>query len=227
MKAGRLAEQDRTYFVLADLDPIESAAAAELGFEPLGAHLVKAFPKDAPDLEQAYEGFRRCAPEMLRQTAGLEPVPWEEALATFLQAVRHRELSWWLAGSAALAVRGLAVTPRDIDVITDGDGARALGDLLGPHLVEPVVHNDGWIAEWWGRGFPGARLEWVGNVRPGVDLPEPVDYGLAAAAQLERVVWRGDQIQVPPLRLQLAVAYRRRLSGRARLIEAALDPPPS
>lgn len=222
MRAGRQVAEGRVYFVLAGLDPVERAAAGELGFEPFGAELARPFATDAPDLEQAYDGFRRCALPMLRQTAGLEPVPWEDALVTFLEAVRHRKPAWWLAGSAALAVRGLGVRPRDIDIITDGSGARALGELLAPHLVEPVVHNEGWVAGWWGRAFPGARLEWVGDVRTGVDEPEPVDYGPAAAARLEQVTWRGHRIQVPPLDLQLAVANRRGLTGRARLIEAAL-----
>lgn len=222
MRTSRLDADGRTYFVLADLDPVERAAARELAFEDLDGELAKAFPRDARYLDEAYDGFRRCATAMLRQTAGLDRVPWEEALAAFLEVVRHREVRWWLAGSAALAVRGLAVAPRDIDVITDGPGARALGGLLAPHMVEPVVQNDGWIAEWWGRAFPGARLEWLGDVRPGMDQPEPLDYGPAAAARLDRVTWRGYQIGVPPLRLQLAVAHRRGLADRAQLIEAAM-----
>jgi hypothetical protein len=88
--------------------------------------------------------------------------------------------------------------------------------------VEPVVHNDGWIAEWWGRALPGARVEWVGDVRPVVDDPEPVDYGSVAAAQLDRVTWHGHVIRVPSLQLQLAVTRRRGLAERVRLIESAI-----
>ena len=222
MRTRRLDTASRTYFVLADLDPLEREAARDLAFEDLDGEMAKAFPRDAPDIDGAYDNFRRCANALLRQTAGLDPVPWEDALVTFLELVRDRDVRWWLAGSAALAVRGLAVSPRDIDVIVDGQGARALGELLAPHVVEPVVHNDGWIAEWWGRAFPGARLEWVGDVRPVVDEPEPVDYGPVAAARLDHVTWRGHVIRLPPLRLQLAVTRRRGLADRVRLIEAAL-----
>lgn len=57
-----------------------------------------------------------------------------------------------------------------------------------------------------------------------MDEPEPVDYGPAAASRLEHVTWRGHRIAVPPLDLQLAVANRRGLADRARLIEAAIRP---
>jgi hypothetical protein len=127
--------------VLTDLDPVEGRAARELGFEDLEGELAKAFPRDAPCLDEAYDGFRRCPTAMLQQTDGLAPVAWEEPLSAFPEAVLYREVRWWLAGSAALAVRGLAVAPRDIDVVTDGPGASALGELLASHLVEPVVRS--------------------------------------------------------------------------------------
>lgn len=222
MRTNRLDTDRQTYFVLEDLDPAEREAARELAFADLGGEMAKAFPRDAPHLDEVYDNFRRCANAMLRQTAGRDPVPWEAALATILGLVRDQDVYWWLAGSAALAVRGLAVTPRDIDLIVDGRGARALGELLAPHMVEPVVHSDGWIAEWWGRAFPGARVEWVGDVRPVVDNPEPVDYGPVAAAQLDHITWHDHVIRLSPLHLQLAVTRRRGLADRVRLIEAAI-----
>jgi hypothetical protein len=116
---------------------------------------------------------------MLRQTAaGL--VPWEEALLIFLDRVDR--VDWWLAGSGALAVRGIDISPRDLDVITDAAGAQRLGELLADALVEPVCASEGWIARWWGRAFLGARVEWVAEVASSVDDPDPVDFGPTAAA---------------------------------------------
>ena len=65
----------------------------------------------------------------------------------------------------------------------------------------------------------GARVEWVGGVGPAADEPQPTDFGLAAAARLEVVPWRGWQIRVPPLDLQRAVSLRRALHDRVRLID--------
>ena len=223
MRASRVDDGRRVYFLLSELDPAEWEAGRELAYNEVDAGLAKVFADDAPGLNLASEGFVRYARSMVRQTAGLEPVPWEAALSAFMALVRGHDVNWWLAGSTALAARGLAVVPRDIDVITNGDGAQALQELLAEHLVEPLVRNENWIAEWWGRAFLGARVEWVGGVRSGVDLPSPADFGPIAEARLEAVTWRGKTLQVPPLDLQLAVARRRGLTRRVVVIQEALD----
>jgi hypothetical protein len=103
-------------------------------------------------------------------------------------------------------------------VITDAAGAQRLGELLVDALVEPVFLSDGWVARWWGRAFLGARVEWVADVASSVDEPDPVDFGPVAAANLEGVRWRGHDLLVPPLELQLAVAERRGLNERVEAI---------
>jgi hypothetical protein len=81
--------------------------------------------------------------EMLRQKAGGVPVPWERTLLAFLEIVEGQELDWWLCGSAALAVRGLAVSPNDVDLNVAETSALRLGELLADCLVEPVQRARG------------------------------------------------------------------------------------
>jgi hypothetical protein len=207
-------------FVLTAVEPELHEAAIALGFARDGEAFVRSFPEDACWLEESWPNFVDHAPTMLRQTAaGL--VPWDEALLVFLDRVDR--VDWWLAGSAALAVRCIDVSPRDVDVITDVAGAQRLGELLADALVEPVCACEGWIARWWGRAFLGARVEWVADVAFSVDDPDPVDFGPTAAASLERVRWRGYELQVPPLELQLAVAGRRGLTDRVAAIHSHLS----
>jgi hypothetical protein len=203
-------------FVLRAVEPELHAAALALGFARDGEAFVRTFPEDACWLEEVWPNFVDHALTMLRQTAA-GSVPWDEALLIFLDRVDR--VDWWLAGSGALAVRGVDVSPRDLDVITDAAGAQRLGELLGDALVEPVCAGEGWIARWWGRAFLGARVEWVGDVSSSVDHPEPVDFGPTAADSLQRVRWRGHELRVPPLELQLAVAERRGLSDRVAAIQ--------
>src|SRR5205823_13602883 len=113
-------------------------------------------------------------------------------------------------GSAARAVRGARVEPRDLDLISDAGGAERLADALADVLVEPVV-DGGWLGERWLRAFAGARIECVGGVHPDADAGRPSDYGPVAAAGLETVEWRGNLLRVPPLELQLQVSERRGL----------------
>ena len=209
-------ERRRGTFLLTEVEPELRGAATALGFVHEGDAFVRTFPEDARWLEEAWQNFVLHAATMLQQ-AGEGVVPWREALLAFLDRVDG--VDWWLAGSGALAVRGVDVSPRDLDVVTDARGAQRLGELLADRLVEPVFASEGWVARWWGRAFLGARVEWVADVAASVDDPHPVDFGPTAAANLERVRWRGYDLRVPPLALQLAVAERRGLTDRVEAIQ--------
>ncbi len=214
-------QDGRIGFTLRNVPATYLGAVANLGFAELGrddAHVRWLVP-DAEGVDEALARFRGVAERMVRQAAGLEEVPWEEALLQLLDLVADSGIAWWLGGSAALAVRGVDVSPRDLDLITDRDGARELGQVLRGHLVEPCGPIDGWIGAWWGRAFLGARVEWVGEVRPQVDEPEPTDFGPTAAGRLEPVMWRGYRILVPPVELSRAVAVRRWLRERVAAID--------
>jgi hypothetical protein len=202
-------------FVLRSVEPELHEAAIALGFARDGDAFVRTFPDDARWLQEAWQNFVHHAATMLRQTAAGR-APWDGALLVFLDRVDR--VDWWLAGSGALAVRGADISPRDLDVITDAAGAERLGELLADSLVEPVFAREGWSARWWGRAFLGARVEWVADVACSVDDPDPVDFGPTAAAGLETVRWRGYELKVPSLELQLAVAERRGLSDRVAAI---------
>lgn len=208
---------------LEELEPVYQQAARDLAFAEEGVQFVRRFPV-ADGASGAGVGERFCAhaETLLRQTARLSPVPWQQALEAWLGQLEGQSVFWWLGGSAALAVRGLAVQPRDFDIITDDAGAHRLGELLKEQLIEPVMPVEGWICRWFGRAWLHARFEWVGGVTAEADEPEPSDFGPAAARQLERVNWRGHTLLVPPLALQLIVSERRGLAERAALIHAAM-----
>jgi len=159
---------------------------------------------------------------MVLQAARVRPAPWEAALDDVLRRTDGSGVDWWLGGSAALAVQGVAVQPRDIDLVADAAGALRLGELLEDALVEPVAPVVDWVCEWFGRAFVGARVEWVGGVRARADKPELGDFGAAAQRSLETVVWRGHRLRVAPLALQLAVTERRGLAKRADAIRSVL-----
>ncbi len=219
MKTIYTTVDGRPCFVIVELDPRYQTGAGGLGFTPSEEGLVRFFPDNLPNMEQIHATFERYGEAMIIQAAGLCPVPWEQALLAFLSAIAGQPINWWLVGSAALAVRGIDVAPQDLDIVTDGAGAQRLGELLMDYLVEPVVNcGNVWISDWWGRAFLHARVEWVGDVHADVDEPYWSDFGPAAAAYLEKLTWRGTEIRVPPLELQLAVSERRGLKERVQRI---------
>lgn len=218
MKALCKTEGMQTSFIISDLDPIYNDAVRELFFTPHEDGFAKTFPATTPHLDVFYQHFAHTAEEIILQTARIHPAPWEQALLAFMHKVAQQDIQWYLAGSAALAVRGLDVAPRDLDLIVDDAGAHFLGDLLFDTLIQPVEDSRGWISNWFGRAFLHTRIEWIGGVSENVDENGITEYGSAAASRLETVNWQGYEILVPPLDIQLEVNRRRGLDERVRKI---------
>ncbi len=222
MKTLRKTEGTTTSFILTEVDQAYYTAVKSLYYSPVAEGFAKTYPADTPHLDRIYQNFQQHAEEMVLQTARIHPAPWEQSLCAFLEMIEGFKIDWWLTGSAALAIRGLDIAPGDLDLVVDDAAAGQLSDLLLDHLVEPLQPSPGWIWNWFGRAFLQARLEWVGGVNESADSPETSDFGPTAAKRLEVVSWRGSEIRVPPLDLQLAVSQRRGLWERAEKITTFL-----
>ncbi len=217
---GRLSE-----FRIVEVDAALIPAIRASGFTQREGHWLKSFPVDTPHLDRAWANFQRLIAPWLWQAAGWDPVPWQDGLGTVCDRLSGTGIDWWLTGSAALAVRGAAIAPGDLDLVVSDADSRRVGDLLLDGLVEPVAPAD-WFCRWWGRAVLGCRVEWVGGVGPDADEPQPSDFGPVAAAALEVVRWQGREVRVPPLALQRAVSLRRGLADRVSLIDRLIAGPP-
>ena len=222
MRTSRKTADGKTYFLVSELGPSFHKASKDLGFVETVDGFARVFDANTQHLDQIFARFVSFAEEMILQAAGARPVPWDKALLSFLERISGENIDWWLAGSAALAIRGVDLVPRDLDIITDESGARQLGLVLSDWLVEPVQESHGWIARWFGRAFADARIEWVGDVEKWVDDRGPSDFGPMARSRLQTVRWSGYTIRVPPLEIQLAVCERRGLKDRAKRVQQAL-----
>lgn len=223
MRTLRVTTGDQTAFIVADADPVCFQALRDLQFTETPDGFARIFPSESPLLDRAYDNFTHYAEEMVLQTAHLRPVPWDRALESLLDILSGERFSWWLVGSAALAIRGLDVTPHDIDLSVDHAGAHRLAELLADYIVQPVQATPDWFCDWFGRAFLSARVEWVGGVDARADTPEVSDFGPAAASRMQTVRWRGYSVNVPPLDLQLLVPQRRGLSDHAEQIQHLME----
>jgi hypothetical protein len=211
-----------TRFVIACEDPLYKDRFAHMGYQPVGddRYATNWFPRSA-DVARYYQRFAASIDGMVRQSARLAPVPWEAALLDVLRRTEGTGLTWWLYGSGALAVRGLAVEPGDLDFHVDD--AFLAGRIFDDVLVTPVMHMDGWVADYTGRAFSHAIIEWLSAPRAELDdASAPHEQGPFIASHLETVQCQGHRIQVPPLSAQLRVCERRGLADRATLIRAAM-----
>jgi len=89
---------------------------------------------------------------------------------------------------------------------------------LNDVLVEPVTPTHGWVADWFGRAFDRALIEWVSDVHADVDTAGPHAQGPIAASRREPVAWRGHEILCSPLDVQLSVCEARGLTAEAKAI---------
>jgi hypothetical protein len=202
-------DTESTKFVLADVPRDHVDDVLSFGFEAAGEAFTRSFPGDLRHLDSAFANFQRIAEEMVLQHAGLRPVPWESALDTFIERIDRENMAWVLIGGASLAARGVEIVPGDVDIVTDIGAARRLDDLFLDSLVEPTREIPGF--GWFGRAFPDARLEWLGN--------EPGASGVwsLSSVQFETVEWRGRPLRVPPLAVCLRIEEAR---GRMDRVEA-------
>lgn len=206
-------------FVVRSTVPLYQARLVKMGWQPdADAGTFTRRLDAAPDVETIFDRFSRHVETMVRQSARLAPIDWEQGLELFAARAEGSPLRWWLYGSGALAVRGIRLQPGDLDIHVD-DALAA--ELLADHLVEPVTHMVGWVADRGARAFAGVLVEWLAGAHESGCEP-PHEQEDAAESHLEVVTWRGHQIRVPPLELQLAVAKRRGLAERADLIRAAM-----
>src|SRR5258708_920533 len=109
MRTSYRTEDEKTYFVVYDLDPQGFEGARNLAFTPYEDGLARVYPTDTPHLDVFYQQFACAAEAMILQRAGIQPVPWESALQALLQRLQGQNIQWWLVGSCALAARGLDV----------------------------------------------------------------------------------------------------------------------
>ena len=218
--AQRTEGAHTTEFLVFDVGTELRTALETLLWEPRDGGWVKSFHDAVPEqAARAFANNQHLLEPLLRQYLGMAAVPWEDALEGVCRRLNPSGVDWYLCGSAALAARGVAIMPRDLDLAVADADAVVVGDLLADGIIEPVCPA-GWpISNWWGRAFLDARVEWVGGVTQAADDPQVSDFGPAAAESLQTIRWRDWEIRVPPLHLQRAVSERRGMADRVVLID--------
>ncbi|MCI4364144.1 MAG: hypothetical protein L3K13_07615 [Thermoplasmata archaeon] len=225
----------------------DAAAAPAASLEPLGfSHPAAACmfggprcwersfeaPEESPSsVRNNYNRFRFILGPLLEQRAGRRPVPIErgltELLDRLLEPLRATSVPWEIGGSTGAWIRGVPIAPRDIDIGTTADGARAIGGLLEDARTEPVherVVRDG-LRQLWGSAFlgtlvEGVRVEWGGASREVEQhAPEGEWHGPGLWTRVERFDWHGRRVPLAPLEFELVRLLER---GRAPEAEAVL-----
>lgn len=206
-------------FVISDYLPQYNKVFEQALYSLKNGSYVKRFPKDTSGIEKAKANFAEHAEEMFAQMGNFVEVPWEGALADFADKVNGSGIDWWLTGSCATCIRGVPLRPHDVDIMLNSMDIDKIRHLFADRIVEPIVSTKGWVMDYFGVLFMGARIDLAFDPVDFVDNPHPADFGPFAMRHLEEIEWRGRLIKVPPLDLQLHANRRRGRHDRAALIE--------
>jgi hypothetical protein len=147
---------------------------------------------------------------------------FQTALLWIASEFQKRNIRWWLAGSAALCVRGLALLPHDIDIMTFKSEIDGIKTLFEPYIMEPFHHVTGWVVKGFGVINYHFRIDIAFEPEEWVDGQGPVDFGPYAQNHLETILWHGFPIQVPPIELHLASNLTRARNDRVTQIQQYL-----
>jgi hypothetical protein len=170
---------------------------------------------------------------------------WTTTLATVAEQLNGNRIEWMLLGSAATALRGVAIVPDDIDIaLLTADGVtRAAAVLPTPDAPEPVESDEFVPADWIStaaeptRHFGHAGERWtfgrwyIDGVK--VELAH-IDAPTVAALMIETrapLVWheretlncQGQSIPAVPIEVQLATMIARQQHARIDATMAAID----
>jgi hypothetical protein len=149
---------------------------------------------------------------------------WREALALVARQLANLGEPWCLGASGALALHGLSLTPRDVDLFTTPEGVDQVAAALAAYVIEPP--------RWWdsdlGRSrfaaleVHGVTVEVIGDLRLRLS-----DGGLAKEPRALDCDWLplpGTNLLVPvsPLSLLLDSYRQTQRPARVAQIEAFL-----
>jgi hypothetical protein len=176
------------------------------------------FPQDLARMEANYNAYIETElHEEKRTQADLDA-----ALGWLCMELKQRGVNWWLVGSGALYARGLAVKPHDIDVMLDKTEIEKIREMVAPYIVEPFHHVTGWVVKGFGVVNYRYRIDFAFEPEAWVDGQGPADFGPYAQERVEPVAWRGHEILVPPIELQIAPNEARGRHECVALIRAYL-----
>jgi hypothetical protein len=117
-------------------------------FKESNGKYVKTFSKDFPEADLIEKNFPRMA-ETMFTGKGAE---WRKALMSFAEVCKQKSIQWYLSGSCCEAVRGMKITPHDIDVHIFTEQFYDVRDAFPEYIMEPFQDlGNSWAVRYFGR----------------------------------------------------------------------------
>lgn len=224
MKATVTESDDSVIFRLTDVAPTDRGAIEADYYTQDGDGFIKRFSRNAPYVDAAAANFVRYADQLYGETLTRGSSLWREGLHHFLDTMEGSGIEWFLIGSCVLAISGLDIVPRGVDVVFPrASDLPRVRDLFGPDTLQPLLECENWVAKAYGEAFHGCKIAMAFETLGSETATEPDDSGPYAAAHLETATWEGREIPVPPMQLLLNINHKRGRAERVRQITEYLS----
>ena len=196
-------------------------------FTEAGDGYQKIYPKDTlmfpHDSSILNRNFQEGLPRMIRQFLDVESMKWETVLEETIQILDRYEINWWLAGSAACSVRGINISPHDLDIMTYRSEIGKFEKAFTDTTFEPFHRVTDWIVKGFGVVFLGGRVDFAFEPEDSSDQYGRQDCGVYASNHLEEIQWNGHSIRAPPIELHIQANVGRNRTERVKLIESYIE----
>jgi len=121
---------------------------------PMESGADKSWYKNTDDKERIKSNFSRLGQSMF---SGV--FHWNSVMMTLAQAFFENSVEWYIFGSSCEMVRGINITPNDIDIIIHTRNFYKVKELFPDNVVEPFVDNNGtWLVRYFGRLCIGGAI---------------------------------------------------------------------
>lgn len=180
----------------------------------IGNHFIKVYDQ-VPDFQYCAENFKRYGEQYIKQSLKIEEASWEKALDRWISQMKELDVPWYIHGSAAMALWGMDVKPRNLDIIvpnaSDFDKVRT---VFYKFAIVPIQRCDHWVMSGGGDLFLDTPVSVYFHNKD----CEPYDMD-----KLGKINYYGKEIRLSTLEMlhQDNQAYGR--TERVRLIEEKLS----
>ena len=161
MKCSCYETEANLVFCVEDFKPEYEANLQGAWFEKNEHQYLKKYNKNMEDNGvnsehklMVCENFKRLGPTMFQGNFN-----WAEVMVYMADKFDKAGIEWYVIGSVGDAMRGIEVTPNDIDIMVNSKDFFRTRDLFSEFVVEPFVDNLGaWIVRYFGRLCIGGAI---------------------------------------------------------------------
>ncbi len=124
----------------------------------LGNGFIKTFD-NVEDFSYCAANFSKYGEISMKQQLKILPAPWRKALERLIPEMKACGVSWYLHGSTAMALWGIAVQPKDINVVIPNySDYGTVRTHFYKMAVKPFQRCDNWVASGLGTVFLEANI---------------------------------------------------------------------